>query len=93
MVDPDDPLEIRVTIRNDAGTWKLRLHWSVDEAAEQSASEQTIGASLEAFDVATLTLNTDTAGATDGRAHHLAHKFVGGVKTMAEMRNIFPEAV
>jgi hypothetical protein len=81
------PAEIRVPIFLDGGVWKFQPHWSINGAAEVAGSVGTIGASLPAtWDEPDVTINSNHAGAGVGICHHREHKFVPGVKTLAEMR-------
>jgi hypothetical protein len=82
-----DVVETRVVIRLDGGNWKINLHYSVNGAAEVSLTEATIGSSLPAaWDEDAVTLNSTFAGTASGICHHLAHKFMPGVLSLAAMR-------
>jgi len=80
-------MEARVVIFLDGGVWKIQLHYSVNGAAEVSAAAVTIGASLPAaWDVPDVTINSTNGGSNVGICHHLAHKFMPGVLSLAAMR-------
>lgn len=89
-----DTVEARAVVFLDGSTWKIQLHYSVNGASEVSATAATIGASLPtAWAEQDVTINSDHGGGSVGIAAHISHKFVGGVKTMDEMRNMEPALV
>jgi hypothetical protein len=82
-------MEARVVVFLDGSDWKVQLHYSVNGAAEVSATAATIGASLPAaFDEDDITLNSLHAGTSPGICHHEALKLQPGNLSMAECRSL-----
>lgn len=80
-----DVIETRVTVEKVSGSWQIQLHYSIDGAAEVSVTAAAIGANLPAaWGAQTAAINSAVNGTSAGIAAHIAHKFLRGVKTLAE---------